>query len=635
MTIQQILIKYWGHSSFRPMQEDIINSVLEGKDTMALLPTGGGKSICFQIPALKLSGICVVITPLIALMKDQVDNLKRKGIDAVAIYSGMTSREIDITLDNCIYGEKKFLYVSPERLQTEMFKERVSKMNISILAIDEAHCISQWGYDFRPSYLRIAELRDRIPDVPVMALTATATPNVVQDIMEKLKFPAQNLFQRSFRRENLYYSVSYVEDKNKRLLRLLQQNEGTGIIYVRNRRKTHEYARLLIENRVSAHYYHAGLEHVDRERKQKEWMQGKVRYMVCTNAFGMGIDKPDVRLVVHMDIPDSPEAYFQEAGRAGRDGVDSQAYLIYNNADLINLTRFFEAKYPKPDFIRQVYKHLGNYFQLAYGSGGDESFNFDLTTFSKMYDLQALLTYNALKFLEKEGYILLSDAVARSSKIWFKVSKDTLYRFQVKNPTMGDFIDLLIRSYSGLFTEFVNISEQQMADRMRIKMSVVDNLIRRLVNNDIIEYQERTTKPQIIFSRERVVESDIQISSEHYYKRKDFDKTRLEAVEHYIKSQNKCRSQLLLEYFGEQSSKRCGRCDACLKRNMVDLSGFEFTEILNKVKPILQSKQHTYDSLIAKLPDVNEDRIIKVVQWLIDNEKIGVDGQNMYWNTQA
>ena len=632
MTIQQILIKYWGYSSFRPMQEDIINSVLANQDTLGLLPTGGGKSICFQVPALKMPGICIVVTPLIALMKDQVENLKKKGVDAVAIYSGMTPREIDICMDNCVYGEKKFLYLSPERLGTDMFRERVQKMQVNMLAIDEAHCISQWGYDFRPSYTQIAEIRQLIPDVPVIALTATATPSVVEDIMQQLHFRSRNFFQKSFARDNLTYTVNKIEDKHKRLIRILQRNQGTGIIYVRNRKKTHQIARLLIENQISAHYYHAGLEHADRERKQADWMHGRVRYMVCTNAFGMGIDKPDVRLVVHMDIPESPEAYFQEAGRAGRDGKASVAVLIYNNADLINLTNFFEAKYPKPEFIKQVYKLLGNYYQLAYGSGEDESFEFDLSTFAKMYDLAPLLTYNALKFLEKEGYIMLSDAAARSSKMHIKVGKEELYRIQVKNPSIGDFLDLIIRSYSGLFTEFVNISEQQLAMRMNIKRSLVDNLIQRLTKANIIDYHASSTKPQLTFSRERLVEDEVRITKEHYYQRKAYDKERMEAMVHYVKSTNKCRSVILLEYFGESGSKRCGKCDACLKRNMVDLSEFEFDEILNIVKPMLQARSHTFDTLIDGIPEVNEERLIKVVQWLIENDKIKVSGQDMYWS---
>jgi len=419
MDKKQILIKYWGYSSFRPLQEQIIDSVLAGQDALALMPTGGGKSICFQVPSLISEGVCIVITPLIALMKDQVSQLDKRGIKAVAIFSGMNLREIDIALDNCVYGDKKFLYVSPERLETEMFQERIKKMNVSLIAVDEAHCISQWGYDFRPSYLRIAEIKDILPNVPILALTATATPTVVEDIQDKLLFSKRNVFKMSFERTNLSYQVEYSEDKYNRLLKYIDANPGSAIIYVRNRRKTKEIATFLLNNKYSCHFYHAGLTTEERDRKQKEWISSKVRIMVSTNAFGMGIDKADVRLVVHMDVPDSLEAYFQEAGRAGRDGNSALAVLLYHRSDVMDLDRNFEMKYPEIDFIKDIYNVLGNYFQLAVGSGAGESYEFVLADFIKMYNLNPLLTYNSIKYLEKEGYLFLSEAISRPSKLMF------------------------------------------------------------------------------------------------------------------------------------------------------------------------------------------------------------------------
>ena len=402
--IHEVLKNHWGYSDFRPLQEDIIRSVLRGEDTLALLPTGGGKSICFQVPALARKGVCIVITPLIALMKDQVDHLKTRGIKAEAVYSGMTAREIDITLENAVQGELKFLYCSPERLQTDMFRQRIERMNVNLLAVDESHCISQWGYDFRPPYLKIAEIRPFIEDAPVLALTATATPEVVKDIQEKLNFPKENVFQKSFERKNLIYVVQHEEDKLNRLMRIITRIRGTGIIYVRNRKKTREIAQWLKDKNITADFYHAGLDQKTRERRQKDWMQGVTRVIVSTNAFGMGIDKPNVRFVVHLDLPDNIEAYFQEAGRAGRDQNKAWAVLLYNNSDLIDAERFFELAYPPLDVIKTIYNALGNYFQIPVESGMNTSHTFDIYDFSKTYRFNAVVVFNALSFLEKEGY---------------------------------------------------------------------------------------------------------------------------------------------------------------------------------------------------------------------------------------
>jgi len=631
MNKQQILIKYWGYSSFRPLQERIIDSVLAGVDTLALMPTGGGKSICFQVPSLILEGVCIVVTPLIALMKDQVQQLEKRGIKAVAIYSGMHAKEIDIALDNCVYGDKKFLYVSPERLETELFQERIKKMNVSLIAVDEAHCISQWGYDFRPSYLRIAEIKDILPNVPILALTATATPIVVEDIQEKLLFSKKNVFQMSFERKNLSYHVEYREDKYNNLLKLLKNNPGSAIVYVRNRRKTKEIATFLINNKISCHFYHAGITTEERDRKQSEWINSKVRVMVSTNAFGMGIDKADVRLVVHMDVPDSLEAYFQEAGRAGRDGNAALAVLMYHKSDIIDLERNFQMKYPEIDFIKNIYNILGNYFQLAVGSGAGEAYEFVLAEFIKMYNLSPLLAYNSIKYLEKEGYLFLSEAISRPSRLMVIVDRETLYRHQVRNPKMGDFIDVLIRSYNGLFTDFSIIDEHSLARRMNTSDLMIENTLKVLHKNGIVTYIARTSKPQIIFPDGRLNTRDVIINKTNYENLKQASYKRLEEVKNYVGSTTKCRSEMLLNYFGQKETQRCGQCDICLSRNKLNLSQHEFNTVMDIIKPILLEKNMSLENLLENSGIIEEERFIKVIRWLIDTGKVTEFGGNLIW----
>lgn len=621
-TIKQILIKHWGYSEFRPLQEDIIQSVLDAKDTLGLMPTGGGKSITFQVPAIKLEGVCIVVTPLIALMKDQVEHLQEKGIRAKAIFSGMSAREIDITLDNCVYGDVKFLYVSPERLRTEIFVERLKRMKVSILVVDEAHCISQWGYDFRPAYLEIAEIREWIPNTPVLAVTGTATPKVVEDIQEKLLFKTKNVFRKSFARVNLVYAVIQSEDKIRRLMQSLHRISGTAIIYVRNRRKTRELADLLNANKISSHYYHAGLSPEIRDQKQRDWMRSRVRVMVCTNAFGMGIDKPDVRLVVHYDIPESPEAYYQEAGRAGRDGKQAYALIIHDENDVKMLKRNFENSFPPIKFVKAVYDALGNYFQLAYGSGKDESFDFVMSEFMKMYDLNPMQTYSSLKFLEKESYIFLSDSVNTPSKMMISVSKEDLYRYQVKNPKMAILLDLLIRSYSGLFTDFVQIDEELIARRLKTSALAIENALRLIKSHNYIDYIPRSGKPKIIFNTERLDSRDLIFSKKSYEQLKENAAKRLEAMMDYLTHQSKCRNLILMEYFGEEDAKRCGKCDVCKSRNKLKMSEVKVDSIIDLVKPILIQDALSLEELCAKLPEIPEDELLNVVRWLLDIGKI-------------
>ena len=632
MTIQQILIKYWGFTTFRPMQEEIINSVLDGKDTLALLPTGGGKSICFQVPALAKEGICIVISPLIALMKDQVDNLNKKGIKAIAIYSGMHRSEIDIALDNCVYGEYKLLYISPERLATELMRERIKKMNVNLLAVDESHCISQWGYDFRPPYLEIAEIRDLIPDTPIIALTATATPKVVKDIQEKLLFKSENVIQQSFKRDNLVYVVFKEEDKHRRLLRIVNSVKGSGIIYARSRKKTKEISLFLNKNGIKSDFYHAGLEQNVRSTKQNEWMKGIKRIIVATNAFGMGIDKPNVRFVVHLDLNDNVESYFQEAGRAGRDEKIAYAILLYDDSDIINIKKNLNITFPEIKIIKSVYQALGNYFQLAVGSGKDVSFDFDISDFSNNYNFNHLTVYNSLKFLEKEAYILLTDSFNTSSKIHFLMNRDELYRFQLSNRKYDKLIKIILRSYSGVFSDFAKISETDIAARASTTKEAIKNCLQNMNQMKVITYIPQKKLPQIIFTKERLNIEDLFISKKNYTERKNNALKKINSIINYATSTNKCRSQLLLSYFGETESKRCGKCDVCIERNKIELSELEFDIVVNQIKPFLLEKEHSIEEIVDKIKNVNKDKILKVIQWLLDKNKISYTDNKIIWN---
>jgi ATP-dependent DNA helicase RecQ len=618
-----VLLKHWGFSSFRPLQEDIIQSVLNGTDTLALLPTGGGKSICYQVPGLVQEGICIVVTPLIALMKDQVQGLKNKGIKAIAVYHGLSKMEIDIAIDNCVYGDTKFLYLSPERLTTDLIRSRLPKMKVNLLAVDEAHCISQWGYDFRPPYLRIAEIREIIPNTPVLALTATATRQVVKDIQEKLLFADQKVFRKTFERKNLAYMVFSVEDKLKKLLQICQKQKGVGIIYVRNRKKTREIATFLKKNEVSADYYHAGLTTMERDLKQNAWMKERTRVIVATNAFGMGIDKPNVRFVIHLDLPESPEAYFQEAGRAGRDGKKSYAVLLYNNADILELKKSHRQSYPPVDFIKNVYNCMGNYFQVAVGSGGDTHQEFDLLDFSNNYNLDPVLVFNAIRFLEKEGYLAMSEAMTNPSRILFILQKEDLYRFQVANPKYDPFIKLLLRSYAGLFTEFIKIREQDIARRANLTVTQTEKLLAYLQKMNILQYEKQNQRPLITWLTDRLPVDRLHISKENHKERAEFAKKRVDAMIRYVQSTNKCRSLYLLAYFNELKATRCGQCDVCLEIGQLDVSSTEFDQLYYMIKSTIQDHDVAIDELAAMLPtDIHENKIVRVIRWLIDQGQI-------------
>ena len=619
---KKILTKYWGYPDFRAMQEDIIRSVGDDrKDTLGLLPTGGGKSIIFQVPALAREGMALVITPLIALMKDQVENLQAQGIKAVAVYSGMTRKEIDIALNNAVFGNYKFLYLSPERLATDLFKERVKDMNINLIAIDEAHCISQWGYDFRPSYLNIANIRDFLPNVPFLALTATATPEVADDIQEKLQFKEKNLFRKSFRRENLIYVVRHVEDKKRYLLRIAHRIQGTGLVYVRNRRKTKEIAHYLRENGVSADYYHAGIDPALKDTKQAMWKKDKIRIIVATNAFGMGIDKSDVRFVVHTDLPDSPEAYFQEAGRGGRDGKIAYAVLLYHKSDRINIDRRTQANFPSVKFIKSVYEHLGNYYEMPIGGGKGSIRAMNMKEFAGRYKLPILQAYSSFKFLKNEGYIDFTEEDFSPSKVSFIVARDDLYKFQIEHSKFDAFIRLLLRTYTGFFSNYVSIDETFLAKKAQVKPEIVLNYLEALDERNIIRYLPQRKTPFIVFTEERLDAKNLRISKDNYQAAKDRYLKRINAMLHYAESTAKCRSQILLAYFGEKNTVRCGECDVCKRRNELNLSTYEFDTILEEIKRVLNSESLQLNDLVEKI-DCDENKVIKVIRWLLDNNKI-------------
>jgi len=614
-------LETWGYDHFRPLQEDIILSVLSGKDTLALMPTGGGKSITFQVPALAMEGICLVITPLIALMKDQVDQLNRLKIKAMAIHSGMRAYEIDIALNNCVYGGYKFLYVSPERLNTRIFRARVSDMNVNLIAVDEAHCISQWGYDFRPSYLDISTLREILEDVPVMALTATATPEVCDDIQERLGFKQNNLFQKSFNRDNLDYLVVATEDKARELLKQVGQMEGCGIVYTRNRKKCRDLSLLLNEHEIPASYYHAGLKQTMRDERQQAWMKNQFRVIVATNAFGMGIDKPDVRFVIHMDLPDGPEAYFQEAGRAGRDDLHSSAILLYSPADKRVVEQRKAINFPGIPKIREVYRALCNFLQIPLGSGRGQQYDFEFGEFLHQYRFSAMVAHSSIQTLAREGYLVLTEAFHNPSRIKFQVERDKLYTFQVKNAGFDSFIKLLLRSYSGLFSQFVKIDESSLAKRSGLSREKVYSYLITLSKRQIINYIPRKELPVITFLEERLDDKNLLIAPDRYMFRKERYEKRIEEMLRYASSETFCRNQFLLSYFGQLDSPRCGRCDVCLEVEQLRPGSEDFNLIVEAISSQLSEHALTLEELV-KQTALDPNKIALVAEWLVDQGMI-------------
>ena len=617
----KILKQYWGYDHFRGIQEDIIRSVGEGKDTLGLMPTGGGKSITFQVPALAQEGLCLVITPLIALMKDQVRNLRERGIKATAVYSGMTREEILIALENCIFGNYKFLYISPERLGTEIFQIKLRSMHVSLITVDESHCISQWGYDFRPAYLKIADIRQLLPGVPVIALTATATPEVVKDIQERLQFRQENVFRMSFERKNLAYIVRHTEDKEGEMLHILQRVNGSSIVYTRNRKKTKEIAQLLNRNHITATFYHAGLNDETKDLRQKSWLKGEYRVMVATNAFGMGIDKPDVRLVIHADVPDSPEAYFQEAGRAGRDGMKAYAVLLFCPRDKITLKQRISDTFPEKDYIRKVYEDINFYYQMAMGDGLGCTFAFNLDEFCHNFKHFPVQTDSALKILTRAGYLEYTDEQDNASRIMFTLTKEELYRIHEQNADTEKLIRILLRTYTGLFTDYAYINEELLSKRSGLSRPQIYETLLFLTRQHILHYIPGKKTPYIIYTRERQETDRIYLSKEVYEERKESYRRRIEAMIEYAESENNCRSRMLLHYFGEKNEHNCGQCDVCLQHHHSGLKQSQFDEISHQILALLKTSPFSPQELKTQI-QAPEEQVTKVIAYLLSEEII-------------
>ena len=631
MNAVDVLIKYWGHTSFRLKQEEIINSVIAKKDTLALLPTGGGKSICYQVPALLSEGICIVISPLIALMNDQVRFLKSKGIKSVAITSNMHFTEIDTALTNCIYGGIKFLYLSPEKLQNELVQTRIKEMNVNLITVDEAHCISEWGHNFRPAFRHIDEIREIIPNIPVLALTATATSSVIHDIQESLNFKEKNLIQSSFSRFNLSYVVDNVEDKKSRLIKLLNKIKSSVIIYVGSRKAAKEITHFLVENKFSANFYHGGLSAKIRDDRQESWTKNQTRIMVATNAFGMGIDKADVKLVVHLELPSTIEAYFQEAGRAGRNGETAYAFLLANSNDIRKQEELLSLRYPSIKDIKKCYQDIANYLQIAEGVLPIEPIPFNILKFSERYNSTYLKTFNILKYLEKEELFKISDTLHTPSKLIMNVNNSELYKFQISNKYYDRFIKLLLRSYGNLFNNYVFINELQLAERYNSDVTEVKRLLIKLQQLEIVKYQEQNSNPQLTFIKARKDVEALQLNEVKWEKRKEYEKNKLNRISDYISTKKTCRSKMLLHYFGEENSEKCGVCDVCVLEKRKNIKDKEFLRISNKIKEYLQEKEHSLEEICTLLPNTNEQEIINILNFLFDNDKVGKYGNKYQW----
>ena len=622
MTYKEILKQYWNYDNFRGIQEEIIESIGKGHDTLGLMPTGGGKSITFQVPALAQPGLCLVITPLIALMKDQVRNLRDRGIKALAVYSGMTREEIVVALENCIFGDYKFLYISPERLDTDIFRAKLRNMKINMITVDESHCISQWGYDFRPAYLKISEIRELLPTVPVLALTATATPEVVKDIQTKLGFREDSrIFRMSFERKNLAYIIRNTESKQEELLHILNSVSGSAIVYTRNRKRTREVAELLVNNEITATFYHAGLNNDVKDQRQKSWLSGESRVMVATNAFGMGIDKPDVRLVIHVDLPDSPEAYFQEAGRAGRDGQKAYAVLLYAKSDKATLSKRITDTFPDKEYIRKVYEDVNYYFQMAMGDGLGCTFAFNLDEFCRNFKHFPVQADSALKILTRAGYLEYTDEQDNASRILFTIHRDELYKLRETDPETEKLINVILRSYTGLFTDYAYINEDSLAIRSGLTRQRIYEILLMLTRRHILHYIPRKKTPYIIYTRERQEAGRLAITRDIYEERKESYITRIKAMTEYATAEDKCRSRMLLRYFGEKNEHNCGLCDVCLSKHHSGMKLGEFQEMENQIREQLETSPLSAATLLNRINGERE-KAERVLSYLLSEEII-------------
>lgn len=623
---RSVLLKYWGYPSFRPLQEDIVDCVISGRDTLALLPTGGGKSICFQVPAMAMEGVCIVVTPLISLMKDQVLHLKNINIPASAIFSGMHQHEVELAYNQAVFGRLKFLYVSPERLMTDAFIEAVQKMKVCLLAIDESHCISQWGYDFRPPYLKIAEVRQYIPGTPVLALTATATPKVVEDIQFRLGFRESNVFQTSYERKNVTYNVMRIADKYGMMYRLFtRMGNGSGIVYVRSRKRTKIIADWLQSVGISSTYYHAGIDAKTRDERQKLWMDGKIKVIVATNAFGMGIDKPNVRLVVHMDLPDSLEAYFQEAGRAGRDLKPSEAFLLVADTDIQQLKDNLKTSYPELKRIKAIYNALCNHLQIPVGAGAGRSYDFDITDFANRYNFSLLEVFNSLKLIEREGIVVMAEALNTPSQIMITANREDLYRFQMEYPAFDATIKFMLRNFPGILSDFVRIREEQFSVKLGISVEKVCDILKKLECYNFLTYIRRSDKPQIQLVTERQDTAHFVLSDEVYKNRKEDATRRVQAVIDFVNNDKECRSVQLLRYFGEKIKTRCGKCDVCNIRNQMRINDAEYESISKSILKELEKRVVPVFETPSLAKGHHEEKVMETVRWMLDNEVIGKD----------
>lgn len=626
---RQTLHEYWGYPDFRGIQREIIESISQGKDTLGLMPTGGGKSITFQVPALVMPGVCVVITPLIALMKDQVDHLRQKGIQAAAIYSGMSRREIITTLENCIFGGIKLLYVSPERLFSDIFKVKFKHMDVSFVTVDEAHCISQWGYDFRPSYLSIAEIRQLKPDTAILALTATATPKVIDDIQERLGFKQKNVFRMSFERSNLAYIVRETMDKYTELIHILNAVSGSAIVYVRSRKHASDMAQFLTSENISATFYHAGLEPSIKNQRQNSWQQNEVRVIVATNAFGMGIDKPDVRLVLHIDCPDSIEAYFQEAGRAGRDGKKAYAVLLWNKGDRKKLNKRVAENFPEKDYIKEVYEDLAYYYQIGVGSGAGYSFVFEIDKFSRTFKHFPVQTHSALQILERAGYIHYEMEPEARARVMFKLGRNDLYRLDESSKFEDAVITALLRTYGGLFSNYVYIDEGLVAQEAGLTTQQVYVILKNLAQRNIIYFIPQRKTPFITYLQDRIDGEKVVLSKEIYEERKEQFVKRINAMQAYASNNEVCRSRQLLIYFGEKRHKDCEQCDVCLNHESPEPSSEQTKNAREAILNLLKDGERHHITELHKLNLPNKGLDV-ALEYLIHEEEINIDGSFIF-----